>query len=155
MQLLPVERKAELALPYLQRVGLHEHPKLNEVIAAAGERIKVAGDILDYTTFFMADDRMPYDDTAFDKRIRKPQDAAGLLAKFRKRLAEAAAFDAGSLETLLQDFLGAEGIKIGRIIHAIRVAVTGKAVGFGLFETLAILGKERCLARIDRALGRI
>ena len=38
----------------------------------------------------------------------------------------------------------AEGIKIGQIIHAVRVAVTGKAVGFGLFETLAILGKERC-----------
>ena len=37
-------------------------------------------------------------------------------------------------------------------MHAVRVAVTGKAVGFGLFDTLAILGRERCLARIDRAL---
>ena len=64
-------------------------------------------------------------------------------------------FDAASLETLLQDFLSSEGIKIGRIIHAIRVAVTGKAVGFGLFEILAILGRKRCLARIDRALERI
>ena len=36
-------------------------------------------------------------------------------------------------------------------MHAVRVAVTGKAVGFGLFDTLAILGRERCLARIDRA----
>jgi len=39
------------------------------------------------------------------------------------------------------------------IVHAVRVAVTGKAVGFGLFDTLAILGRERCLARIDRALA--
>jgi len=155
MHLLPVERKAKLALPYLQRAGLHDHAKLNEVIASAGERIKVAGDILDYTAFFLADDRMPYDDKAFDKRIRKPPDAAALLARFRERLAEAAEFDAGPLEALLQDFLGAEGIKIGQVIHAIRVAVTGKAVGFGMFETLAILGKERCLARIDRALERI
>jgi glutamyl-tRNA synthetase len=37
----------------------------------------------------------------------------------------------------------------------VRVAVTGKGVGFGLFDTLAILGKDRCLARIDRALGRL
>ena len=37
-------------------------------------------------------------------------------------------------------------------MHAVRVAVTGKAVGFGLFDTLAILGRERCLARIDRAV---
>ena len=48
--------------------------------------------------------------------------------------------------------MDAKGIKIGQIVHALRVAVTGKAVGFGLFETLAILGRERCLARIDRAL---
>jgi glutamyl-tRNA synthetase len=41
---------------------------------------------------------------------------------------------------------------MGDIVHAVRVAVTGKAVGFGLFDTLAILGRERCLARIHRAL---
>jgi glutamyl-tRNA synthetase len=33
------------------------------------------------------------------------------------------------------------------------VAVTGKSVGFGMFDTLAILGRNRCLARIDRALA--
>ena len=46
-----------------------------------------------------------------------------------------------------------EGIKIGQIIHAVRVAVTGKGVGFGLFEALEILGRAACLARIDRALA--
>jgi glutamyl-tRNA synthetase len=40
------------------------------------------------------------------------------------------------------------------IIHAIRVATTGKAAGFGMFETLAILGRERTLARIDAAITR-
>jgi glutamyl-tRNA synthetase len=51
-------------------------------------------------------------------------------------------------------FVEANGIKIGDIVHAVRVAITGKGVGFGLFETLAILGRERCLARIERALSR-
>ena len=54
----------------------------------------------------------------------------------------------------MHEWVAAEGIKIGDIVHAVRVAVTGKAVGFGLFDTLAILGRERCLARIDRALAR-
>ena len=40
---------------------------------------------------------------------------------------------------------------MGEIIHALRVAVTGKAVGVGMFETLAILGRESTLCRIDRA----
>jgi glutamyl-tRNA synthetase len=155
MQQLPVERKVELALPYLRRAGLEDLSKLAEVVKAAGDRIKVAGDILDYSEFFVDDDRFPYDDKAFDKRIRKPEDAAGLLAKLRKRLESATEFDADSLEALLHDFIGVEGIKIGRIIHAVRVAVTGKAVGFGLFEAMSILGRQRCLARIDRALERL
>jgi glutamyl-tRNA synthetase len=42
---------------------------------------------------------------------------------------------------------------MGDIIHAVRVAVTGKATGPGLFDCLAVLGRDRCLARIDRALA--
>ena len=55
----------------------------------------------------------------------------------------------------MAEFLQAEGAQIGQIIHAVRVAVTGKTVGFGVFETLAILGKERSLRRIDRALALV
>ena len=59
---------------------------------------------------------------------------------------------AGTLEELLREFVDAEGIKVGQVIHALRVAVTGKAVGFGMFETLEILGRSSTLARIDRAI---
>ena len=55
----------------------------------------------------------------------------------------------------MHEFLEAEQIKIGAVIHAIRVAVTGKAVGPGLYDCLAILGKEKCVARINRALKLI
>jgi glutamyl-tRNA synthetase len=168
MQQLPVERKAELAQPFLLRAGLVAAPgahspgspgdvqeMLRQIIEAAGDRIKVAGDIIDYAAFFQADDQFPYDDKAFDKRICKPPEAARLLTGFRDRLAASTAADAGSMEKLVQDFVQAEGIEIGQIIHALRVAVTGKAVGFGLFESLAVLGRERAVARINRALGRL
>jgi len=49
-------------------------------------------------------------------------------------------------------FAAAEGIKIGPIIHPVRVALTGQSIGLGLFDALAILGKERCLRRIERAM---
>ena len=55
----------------------------------------------------------------------------------------------------MHSFVEDQGIKIGQIIHAVRVAVTGKAVGFGLFEGLAILGRDACVARIDRAVARL
>jgi glutamyl-tRNA synthetase len=160
MRALPVSAKVPLLLPYLEKVGLVSapppadiEPKLTEIVKAAGDRIKVAGDILDYADFFTPDDQLPYEEKAFSKRLRKPVEAAELLAKFRGRLTTAAPFDADTLDSLLHDFVEAEGIKVGQIIHAIRVAVTGKSVGFGMFEILAILGRESCLARIDRALS--
>jgi glutamyl-tRNA synthetase len=161
MLALPADEKLERTLPYLQKAGLVSMPasaearqKVAQILQAAGDRIKTAGDILDYGDFFVTD-QLPYDEAAFDKRIRKPAEAAGLLRKFRERLATAGAFDAAALEKLLHDFVQAEGINVGQVIHALRVALTGKAVGFGVFDALAILGRERSLARIDRALHRL
>jgi glutamyl-tRNA synthetase len=112
----------------------------------------VSGDVLDFDDFFVADSDLKIDEAAFDKRVRKPAGARDLLGRYREMLAQAEPFTSQVLEQRTHDFVEANGIKIGDIVHAVRVAVTGKAVGFGLFETLAILGRERCLARIDRAI---
>ncbi len=162
MQQVAPESKAEMCLSYLQNAGFAQSPatgaeqaRLVEVVRAAGDRIKVAGDVLDFADFFVPDDKLPYDEKAFDKRIRKPPEAVALLTKFRERLESATAFDATSLERLLHEFLQEQGVEIGQIIHALRVAVTGKAAGFGVYESLALLGKAQCLARIERALGQV
>lgn len=159
MQALGIDERAARATPFLQRAGLVALPpspaeaaRIRDVVAAAGDRIKVAGDVLDYPEFFQADADVAYDGKAFDKRLRK-DGAAPLLRRFRDRLEAARPFDAATLERTMRDFVDAEGIRIGRIIHAVRVAVTGRAVGFGLFEGLAILGPDACRARIDRALA--
>jgi glutamyl-tRNA synthetase len=161
MAALPVEPKVEMVLPYLVRAKRITDPPdaatrdvVRQVVEAAVHRIEIAGDILEYADFFVPDDELPIDDKAFDKRIRKPEKARPLLSGVRAALEQAQAFDAASLERLVQDFVQAQGVELADVIHALRVAVTGKAVGFGLYETLAILGKHRCLARIDRALAR-
>jgi glutamyl-tRNA synthetase len=159
MQQAPLGERVSRVLPYLEKAGLIAAPAsaeavttVTKILQAAGDRIKTAGDILDYGDFFVSDDRLAYEEKSVEKRLRKAADSVKLLAKFKHQLAEATAFDAAALEKLLQDFVAAEGVKVNQIIHALRVAVTGKEVGFGLFETLAILGKEHCLARIERAL---
>ncbi len=162
MQQLPIKQKVAKVLPFLQKAGsisspppCDTGPKLTEILTAAGDRIKVAGDILDYTYLFADDDALTYDEAAFEKRIRQPTDAIGLLSRFRDALAAVEPFDAPTLDKLLHDFVAAEGIETGNVIHALRVAVTGQAVGFGLFETLAVLGRERCAARICHTVGRV
>ena len=156
---VPIDKKVELVLPFLEKAGMVSaqdeaaKAKVQSIVEAAGDRIKVAGDIVDYGDFFTPDAELAFDEKAFEKRLRRPEDAVPLLKKFRDALTETEAFDAESLDRLLHEFVEAEGIKIGQIIHAIRVATTGKAVGFGMFDTLAILGKQSCLARIDRALA--
>jgi glutamyl-tRNA synthetase len=160
MQQLPIKQKVARVLPYLQKAGYisspppcDTSPRLTEILHAAGDRIKVAGDILDYGYLFVADEDLVYDEAAFDKRIRKPTDAVGLLTRFREVLATVEPFDALSLDKVFHEFVAAEGIQPGNLIHALRVAATGQSVGFGLFETLAILGRERCVGRIDRAIA--
>src|SRR5207302_929867 len=130
-------------------------PKLQAILEAAGDRIKVAGDILDYPEFFLPDEALPINEKDLEQRLRKPPGAVDLLRKFRDRLAAAEPFDPPTLERSMQDFLAAEGIKVGQIIHSLRVAVTGKSVGAGMFETLTLVGKANCLTRIDRALERM
>jgi glutamyl-tRNA synthetase len=156
---LPQEKKVALSLPFLERAKLILPPidkivtkKVQAVVAAAGDRLKVAGDILQFDEFFLPDEKISYDEKSFDKHIRNA-DGVSSLKKFRDRLSAADPFDAPTLEKLMHDFVAEQQIKIGQIIHAVRVAVTGKSTGLGLFDTLAILGKSSCLARIDHTLG--
>src|SRR4029453_13544073 len=162
MLALSVDERTARALPFVERAGWGATPGFaaeakngRAIVAAAGERIKIAGDVLDYDEFFVADEALVYDEKAFDKRLRKPPGAAELLAALRGELAAAPDFSSAALERLVHGFVEARGLGLGDIVHAVRVAVSGKAVGFGLFDILAILGRERVLARIDRALLRL
>ena len=160
MQALTVDERLALTLPYVEQAGWIASPasvadreKVRGIVAAAADRIRVAGDILDYDEFFVADEALAYDPKAFDKRIRSAAGAPALLAELRSAMAVLpadAAFDAAAVERLLTDFVAARSLGLGAIVHAVRVAVAGKPVGFGLFDILALLGRERVLARLAR-----
>jgi len=162
MQELPLKQKVAKCLPFLQQAKLVTSPppcdiseKLTKIVTAAGDRLTVAGDILGFKEFFVGDDAFEYEEKAFGKRLEKAPESVELLRSFRTVLSDATAFDAETLESLLKGFVTEKEIKIGQIIHALRVAVTGKGVGFGMFETLELLGKDSSLKRIDRTLAKL
>ena len=160
MRELSPEQKLEMMLPYMQRAGLIADPaptddreKLTRIIEASGDRLKVAGDILSYADFFFRPE-LVYDEDAFEKRLRKPG-AQELLTRYRDRLRQVGEWKVPTIEQVTHEFLEAEGIKIGEIIHAIRVAATGRGVGPGLYDCLAILERDESLRRIEQSLARI
>jgi glutamyl-tRNA synthetase len=62
-------------------------------------------------------------------------------------------FDAATIETTLKGTAAKLGVKVGGIVHPTRLAVTGSNVGPSLYHLLEVLGKEKVVARIDRALS--
>jgi glutamyl-tRNA synthetase len=157
MRGIPVEAKVPAALQYLQKAGLVGAPPpasigpyIGRVIAAAGDRIKTMGDILQFREFFVADGDLAVSGVEFDKALKAPG-AAALLREFAARLESSSAFEPAALEQELKAFVGERNLKASALIHPLRFAVTGRSVGLGLYDALAILGRERSLARIRRA----
>jgi glutamyl-tRNA synthetase len=75
------------------------------------------------------------------------------LADVRAILEALCCFDQPSMETAIHAYMEAKGIKFKLLAQPIRVAITGGTASPGLFETMAVMGKKRVLARIDRALA--
>ena len=92
-----------------------------------------------------------YDPAAVEKHLSAPGLVA-LMAELRRALADLPSFDAVSTEQALRAVADAGGVKAGVLIHAVRVALTGQTVSPGLFDLLAVLGRERTLARLDALL---
>ena len=159
MDALPLKQKTAMIVPFLQRMGLVETPpscdtgpKVNAIVEAAAHRLEIAGDILDYADFFTADDALEFQEKAVNKHLKKLDDPKSLLQQIRSILADTDPFDVETLTALLDQFIEAGGHHKRKTMQAIRVAVTGKDKGFGTYETLILVGKDHCVARIDRCL---
>lgn len=159
---LDPEVKLAAVLPFAERAGWvsqvageqrqAEVAKLRAVMLGAGERIRVAGDILDFQYCFIDDASLQYDHKALQKRLAGVADAAAVLAELAPRLTQIAPFRAAEIEAEAKSVCQSQGLAWGKLIPALRVATTGLMSGFGLFETLEILGPESTQRRIERAL---
>lgn len=156
-----VEEKVSQTLPYLQKASLvgetpsaEELQQLENLIVALADRLRLFSDILSHDEYFVADDKLIYDEKAFQKRITKPEQATSLLAKYKDHLRTVTDFSASFLEEDFKTWLEANELGFGDIIHALRIATTGKAAGPGMFDCLALLGPEKCANRIDLAIAR-
>ena len=75
------------------------------------------------------------------------------LAKSKQSNKALEKFDADNLELTLKTTASKLGVKVGAVVHPTRLAMTGSNVGPSLYHLLEVLGKQKVLARIDRALA--
>ena len=150
MRLAPDEL-AQRVKPWVQAAGLWDEAYLADrhawflaVLELLKPRVKRLGDFAAQGQFFFAD-AIQYDPEAVNKHLRG---MAEHLVALDAACAATAQFDAASLEATLRLVAEAQAVKAASLIHASRVAVTGKAVSPGLFEVLALLGRKRVSERL-------
>jgi glutamyl-tRNA synthetase len=100
-----------------------------------------------------AADPVDYDPAGLKKSVGP--ETASLLSELGDRLAAVAPFQKEPLETALREYAGQKGLSAGKLIHPLRLAVTGKTVGAPLFDVLELLGKETTQRRIATFAGKI
>jgi len=150
---LPPSDLAARLQPVLERAGYQADVRTVKRIAPLiQERIKTLNDAVAMTDFFFRE-LQDYDAGLLLGKKMTPESARAALARARQVLAEAD-FTEETLDAALRAAAEGMGLKAGDFFTPIRVAVTGKTVSPPLFGTLLTLGRERVLARIDRALSK-
>jgi glutamyl-tRNA synthetase len=156
---LPVEQLSRCLQPFFEpffeQAGLHPPPeKLLAVTPLIRERIKLLRDAVSAADFFFLPQLAPYDPAELiPKKGNMTGDAAlaiRVLQHARQVLATTS-FDHDSLDRALRGAAASLGLKAGPMFQPIRVAVCGRKNAPPLFETMIVLGRAVCLARIHQA----
>jgi len=122
------------------------------VIQTLQPRSKTLVEMADGAAFYYKDD-VEYDKTAADKFLMP--DILSVLEKSVERIETLEPYTHEALENVFKLIMEETGLKFGKIAQPLRVAITGTSVSPGIFEMLLVLGKEKTIKRIKKAIGFI
>jgi glutamyl-tRNA synthetase len=144
-------------LPFWQQAGLVPEPcpderraTLHRVVPLVQERLKRLTEIVPLTEFMLRDIETP-SAAALVGRKMTPDESLAALARTRDLLAHLEPFEADAMEPAMRALAETLGLSAGQLFGIIRWAVTGQKVAPPLFGSLAVLGRDAVLARLDRA----
>ncbi|MDD5401683.1 MAG: glutamate--tRNA ligase [Dehalococcoidales bacterium] len=157
---LEVDELARQALPFLEKdLPLSVKRPLDEeyvkaVMPLIQERAKTLSEIPSLVYFFFTPDIEYPAELLIGKKMDADAALHALEATLEK-LESSQAFDHDSLEQRLRPLAEELGLKAGQLFGAVRVAVTGVTVSPPLFETMMVLGRNKCLERIKQAIKKL
>jgi glutamyl-tRNA synthetase len=141
--------------PYLRDAGLWRDDLDREWIFRVLDLLKPRVKKFDHLVeeirpFLLADDRLELDPTAAAKHLTS--EVRPVLARLADAIEAAPPADGAAAELTVRSTAEGASIKAAPLIHATRVAVTGRAVSAGLFDVLMVLGAPRVVRRLRRAV---
>lgn len=148
MRELPLE---DYTAAVAERLGREPGETLRAACAIAQDKAQTLDEVWPLISFLLEE---PETDEKAWRKVMK--DGVGeLLSESLQTLRGVEPFEAEPIERALQAILAERELKPGKLYQPIRMAISGSSVSPGIFESLATLGKERSLQRIERALERL
>lgn len=123
-----------------------------EACSIVQEKAQTVTEVWPLIAFLFTEPDLAAVDPKLWRKVMRPG-TRPLLAAAAKGLAAAKGFEPAELEELLRGLIETEGVSATKILQPIRLAISGSNVSPGIFESLSALGRERALARLDRAIG--
>ena len=157
---LSLEDFTRRALPFLDRDLPPEVKRplptdyVRQIMPLIKERAKTLVEVAELTQFFFID-KLDYDASLLVGKKMNQESTIQALKVAQEKLEQLAMFGTESLEALLRPLAEELGLKTGQLFGILRVAITGQTAAPPLFQTMAVLGKERCLERIKAAIDRL
>jgi glutamyl-tRNA synthetase len=143
---------AERLVPFMAEAGFAvTAADLRPIVPLIRERLKTLADVVEWTDYFFRQD-LEYDPSLLIAKKTTAAESLAALRRAREVLAQLPDFQTETAEGVMRTLADDLGLKAGQLFGMIRVAATGKTVSPPLFETLAILGRAKTLARMDRAI---
>ena len=161
-----VEKLLWMNAQYLQRMSADEiHPHLQRFIDRGADelrtlielykvRARTLKELADQIATYFADD-VEYEAEAVQKHVKAGDDLAERMQALHATLAGVEPFDVATTEQALRALAGQRGAGAAKLIHPLRLALTGKGASPGIFDVAVVLGKERTLARLARFIERL
>ncbi|MEE8329961.1 MAG: glutamate--tRNA ligase [Thermodesulfovibrionia bacterium] len=151
-------RLSDFVIPFLVKKGIVKEDKLpdkgwlSKAIITLQERSKTLLELADSLSYYI-DEEVDYNENAKTRFLNEK--SRDLLIEIKDSLASTSDFSASEIEKAFRLITEKNNIKLGKLAQPVRVAVTGKTESPGIFEVLEIIGKEKTLRRLDKAIETI
>jgi glutamyl-tRNA synthetase len=149
---MPVAQLVHAVKPFIAQKGYAmptDDEWLARVVTTLQARAKTLVEIVEQAHYYLSD-AITFDQKAASKFLTPT--TRPLVEKIRSRLTSVSTWNEHALEPVFTDLMQEEQLKnLGQLAQPVRVALTGGTVSPGIFEVMAVLGRERTLARLERA----